>query len=122
MHFIQITHFRHIPATIRVLVDGGANRWFQYIDENDLIGVLNAPSFVCGDMDSITDESIKRLKEMKIEFKYTPDQENTDLTKAVMASKPLMEELGVSQWKNRHFVSYRSFGVIFIFFHNIFYR
>lgn len=88
--------FRHILATIRVLVDGGANRWFQYIDENGLSGVLKEPCFVCGDMDSISEASIKRLTEMNIELKRTPDQDETDLTKAVMISKPPMEELGVS--------------------------
>lgn len=44
---------------------------------------LEKPSLVTGDMDSITEESIKRLTEMNVKFVNTPDQDYTDLEKAL---------------------------------------
>lgn len=70
-------------AKLRVLIDGGANRWLDFIEKNDLLGIIEKPSFVSGDMDSITAESTKRLTEMNVEFINTPDQDYTDLEKAL---------------------------------------
>lgn len=79
-----------------MLVDGGANRWFKFIEENDLKDAIEEPSCVCGDMDSISQESIERLTNMNIEFIHTPDQDDTDLTKALMVSKPFIDNHGVN--------------------------
>lgn len=99
---MKILYF-HIAATIRVLVDGGANRWFKYIDENDLNDGIEVPSYVCGDMDSISEESIERLNNMDIEIIHTPDQDDTDLTKALMVSKPFIHRHGVNYEPNISF-------------------
>lgn len=75
------------------------------MEENRLNGALEQPSYACGDMDSITEESIKRLAEMNVRMIHTPDQDHTDLTKAVMVSKPFMDKLNVniSSHTFRHF-------------------
>lgn len=77
-------------ATIRVLVDGGANRWFEYIEKNQL-NDLEDPHFLTGDMDSISLESEHRLKTMKCERFHTPDQNHTDFTKALMVIRQLLD-------------------------------
>lgn len=79
-----------LVAAIRVLVDGGANRWFQYTDQNKLNG-LEKPHFLTGDMDSISNESEERLQAMNCERIETPDQNHTDCTKALMVIEPLLE-------------------------------
>lgn len=86
----------HFTAAIRVLVDGGANRFFKYMEENHLTDALEGPSYACGDLDSITEESIKRLTEMNVEIIHTPDQDHTDLTKSLLVSKPFMDKLNVN--------------------------
>lgn len=88
-----------IVANFRVLVDGGANRWFKFIDENDLNDSIAEPSCICGDMDSISQESIDRLTNMNIEFVHTPDQDDTDLTKALIISRPFIDNVGVNMLK-----------------------
>lgn len=89
LNFIQSNLFHQFgnhflsAAKLRVLIDGGANRWLEFIEKNDLLGVIEKPSFVSGDMDSITEESTKRLNEMNVQFINTPDQDYTDLEKAL---------------------------------------
>lgn len=80
-----------ISATIRVLVDGGANCWFKFISENGLDERVEKPHFLTGDMDSITDESKKRLELLNCQEVPTPDQNDTDCTKAVHVIQPYLE-------------------------------
>lgn len=78
-------------ATIRVLVDGGANEWFKFIDKNEMNQLVSAPDFSIGDMDSITEESIQRLNAMKCQRIYAPDQNDTDCTKSVISIRPYLK-------------------------------
>lgn len=73
-----------------MVVDGGANHWFNYMDENALVDYLKAPDYSTGDMDSITKESIKRLEALKCKRICTPDQNHTDCTKSIIAIQPLL--------------------------------
>lgn len=83
--------FYHLSATIRVLVDGGANQWFKFIEENKLDGAIERPHFLTGDMDSISDESSERLKIMNCQLIPTPDQDETDCTKSLIAIQSHLE-------------------------------
>ncbi|XP_031635931.1 thiamin pyrophosphokinase 1 [Contarinia nasturtii] len=79
-------------AVIRVLVDGGANRWFKFIADNNLaVDSMAVPSYVSGDMDSITEESTQRLNKMGCKRVYTPDQNETDCTKSLIELRPYLE-------------------------------
>lgn len=89
--FFYFVDFFVFSAKIRVLVDGGANRWFKYITKNNLINDVEKPSFTVGDMDSITDESCRRLDEMNCKRIYTPDQDETDCMKAVLTIRPYLD-------------------------------
>lgn len=80
-----------ITAAIRVLVDGGANRWFKFIDENKLNDSMQKPHFSTGDMDSISEDSKQRLQAMDCERVETPDQDETDCTKALMVIRSHFE-------------------------------
>lgn len=46
-------------------------------------------------MDSITEKSIERLTTMKVELLHTPDQDETDLVKALKVSEPFVERHNV---------------------------
>lgn len=72
-------------------MDGGANRWFTYIDENGLADQIKSPCYLTGDMDSITEASIKRLDALKYQKILTPDQDATDCTKSVIAIEPFLQ-------------------------------
>lgn len=80
-----------ISAAIRVLVDGGANHWFDFITKNQLIDCIEHPHFLTGDMDSITDASKQRLKTMNCEEIKTPDQNESDCPKSLIAIQPYLE-------------------------------
>lgn len=88
--FLILQFLFSISACIRVLVDGGANQWLKYVNDNNLLCDIEPPTYSTGDMDSITEESSKRLIELKCERIYTPDQDETDCTKSVIAIKPFL--------------------------------
>lgn len=75
---------------MRVLVDGGANQWFRFIAENNLDDCIKPPHFLTGDMDSVSDESLQRLDALKCQRICTPDQDETDCTKSLIAIRPYL--------------------------------
>lgn len=83
-----------------MLVDGGANHWFNYIMDNKLDDI-EAPHFLTGDMDSISDESSERLKALNCQRIPTPDQSDTDCTKSLIAIKLDLESKKVSIKKKK---------------------
>lgn len=87
----QFSVCKSISATIRVLVDGGANHWFEFIAKNNLVNGIENPHYLTGDMDSITNESSERLKTMNCQQISTPDQMDTDCTKSIIAIQPYLE-------------------------------
>lgn len=80
-----------ISAAIRVLVDGGANEWFDFVAKNELDEFVKPPEFSIGDMDSITADSVQRLNAMKCQRIYAPDQNETDCTKSVISIRPYLK-------------------------------
>lgn len=81
-------------ATIRVLVDGGANQW-QEIMEKSVQG-LAKPHLVCGDFDSIQPEVLQNHRKCtSTKVVVTEDQNNTDFTKAVKEILLLIKEQNV---------------------------
>lgn len=82
---------KNLIAHIRITVDGGTNRWLTFIkthfqDKEE----LRPPDIISGDFDSITQETSNYFKE--IQRIHTPDQNETDFTKALKILKPLVEE------------------------------
>uniref|UniRef100_A0A023ELM5 Putative thiamine pyrophosphokinase n=1 Tax=Aedes albopictus TaxID=7160 RepID=A0A023ELM5_AEDAL len=80
-------YFRIIwnTAKVRVTVDGGTNRWVDFVKEH--IGPeeqLKAPDLVTGDFDSCTDESMSYVTRLNCRIIKTPDQNATDFTKSLM--------------------------------------
>lgn len=93
---------QNVAASIRVLVDGGANEWFKYITENKLEDSIEAPHFLTGDMDSITENSKNRLNVMNCKQIPTPDQNETDCTKSLITIRPYLKPAKVIVF---HYVS-----------------
>lgn len=79
-----------------MLVDGGANRWFQFITKNGLLDSIEEPHFVTGDMDSISEVSKQRLETMNCQRFETPDQDETDATKSLIVLRPYLASKNVS--------------------------
>jgi thiamine pyrophosphokinase len=64
-----------ITAAIRVAVDGGAN----YLPRDHKF----KPDIIAGDLDSIEKESLEFFQKIGTRIIHTPDQDQTDFTKAV---------------------------------------
>lgn len=80
------------------MVDGGANRWFDYVTKHNLQDKIEQPNFCTGDMDSITEESIERLNQMNCQRILTPEQDETDCTKSVFTMQPFFTVDNVSYY------------------------
>ncbi|XP_035221320.1 thiamin pyrophosphokinase 1-like [Stegodyphus dumicola] len=66
-------------AAIRIAVDGGACQLKSISDEE-----LNLiPDVICGDFDSVTPDVLDYYQNKGVEIVHTPDQDETDFTKAV---------------------------------------
>ena len=75
-------------------MDGGSNHWKYFIEKNkiSLEETLHPPDYITGDFDSITPEATDFFKTNKItKFVHTPDQEETDFTKALRVLLPVLE-------------------------------
>ncbi|KAI9579961.1 thiamin pyrophosphokinase 1 [Glossina fuscipes] len=78
-------------ANIRCCVDGGTNRWRQFVKSfNESEPPLRPPEFITGDFDSITEESRTYFCNDVTKFIRTPDQNATDFTKALDIVRPLL--------------------------------
>lgn len=66
-------------ASVRVTVDGGANRWFHFLQGTECI----TPELITGDMDSIKETVLTYFTSKGTELIPTPDQNETDFTKAL---------------------------------------
>lgn len=77
---------------MRVLVDGGANRWIKFVS-NFCKGVqILPPDFLSGDLDSITSETKTKLIQMGCRPIGTPEQDETDFTKSLLVMKAYFVE------------------------------
>lgn len=72
-------------AKVRVAVDGGTNRWVDFVKDN-INGQhqLKPPDLVTGDFDSCNQEAMEHVKQLKCTIVHTPDQNATDFTKSLM--------------------------------------
>jgi thiamine pyrophosphokinase len=71
--------FFFFSASLRVAVDGGANRWFHFLQGTDYV----VPELVTGDFDSIKQNVLSYFKSKGSEVIPTPNQDETDFTKAL---------------------------------------
>nr|CAD7587865.1 unnamed protein product [Timema genevievae] len=71
------------PATVRVTVDGGTNNWFHFLNQEDALAKIyhHTPHIICGDMDSLEPKASQFFVGASVV--ETPDQEETDFTKAL---------------------------------------
>lgn len=75
-------------------VDGGTNRWLDWLKHNNLQDKLPHPTLITGDMDSCQEDSIKFFSDSKVI--QTPDQNATDFSKSLRVLKPYMQEMKLS--------------------------
>lgn len=75
-------------AKIRCLVDGGANFWKEFLQKSSRSERLKFPEYITGDFDSITQETRKYFNAADIKYQHTPDQDETDFTKALRFLQP----------------------------------
>lgn len=78
-------------AKIRCLVDGGANFWREFIQKSHGGETLKLPEYITGDFDSITEETRKYFNDPDIKYEHTPDQDETDFTKALRFLQPQLK-------------------------------
>ncbi|XP_041970338.1 thiamin pyrophosphokinase 1 [Aricia agestis] len=73
-------------AFVRITVDGGTVRWDKYLNSLPLEvqKSVKKPDLVTGDFDSITDEVLAKYTNEGSKIINTPDQCDTDFTKALM--------------------------------------
>lgn len=70
---------------MRVLVDGGANRWIKFVNNFGKGVTILPPDFLTGDLDSVTPETQSIMVKLGCEVIGTPDQDETDFTKSLFA-------------------------------------
>lgn len=89
MRFIKILFIYFcLVAQVTVTVDGGTNEWMDYLGDlaKDVLSGKSKkylPKLVTGDMDSISPALLDKLKLTEANVLHTPDQMETDYTKAM---------------------------------------
>lgn len=78
---------------IRVTVDGGTNRWLNFIRKHNLQDKLPPPELITGDLDSCRKESLAFFNASTVV--ETPDQNATDFTKSLQVLEPYIVELSL---------------------------
>lgn len=76
-------------ARITVTVDGGTERWLKYLEEQGIDPLSGehdryVPDLITGDMDSCSPSVIEKLGSIGSTVVKTPDQNDTDYTKALL--------------------------------------
>ncbi|XP_065354331.1 thiamin pyrophosphokinase 1 [Calliphora vicina] len=80
-------------ASVRCCIDGGGNRWRQFLKLHKNIECkLKPPDMITGDFDSITEETKQYFNSKDTQYIHTPDQNATDFSKAIMAVRPILVE------------------------------
>ncbi|KAG5668611.1 hypothetical protein PVAND_016547 [Polypedilum vanderplanki] len=78
-------------SLINITVDGGTNRWLNFLKNNNLENKLKHPTLITGDLDSCHAESLKFFTQTKVI--QTVDQDETDFTKCLRVLEPFINEL-----------------------------
>lgn len=73
-----------IAAAVRVLVDGGANRWLKFVNNFGKGVRILPPDYLTGDLDSISAETTESIIKLGCQSVITPDQNETDFTKSLL--------------------------------------
>lgn len=81
-------------ASLRISVDGGTNFLSRRSAGGDGKQEYKIPDIICGDFDSIDDETLHFFEEKGSKIIPTPDQDETDFTKAVMIAQDVEKERG----------------------------
>jgi len=73
-----------ILAKLRVTVDGGTKRWLSWLQAHECDeSYIFSPDLITGDMDSLPSDVIDYFKQRNSKVIQTPDQNETDFTKAL---------------------------------------
>lgn len=91
IHFFQNRVYVYVLASIMVVVDGGANRWLNWLKKYKLENKLKQPNLITGDLDSCDKESIAFFNKSRVV--QTIDQDATDFTKSLVVLEPFINEL-----------------------------
>lgn len=84
-------------AKCRCLVDGGANRWLDFLEKYSGLGSFDSADLVTGDFDSITDQTLTFFRQLStVTIIHTPNQDHTDFTKSLMELPPYIINHNVS--------------------------
>lgn len=78
--------FPLFPAWLRVTVDGGTNKWHTFVKQNTFDD-LKFPDLITGDLDSANPAVVEQFVLMGSEIVPTPNQDETDFTKALKEVK-----------------------------------
>ncbi|XP_036343761.1 thiamin pyrophosphokinase 1-like [Rhagoletis pomonella] len=84
-------------AQIRCLIDGGANHWNEFMHMHCEGEKLKLPEYITGDFDSITEETRKLFSAPDIKYQHTPNQNETDFTKALRFLQPQMKSEDIQE-------------------------
>ncbi|XP_026477385.1 thiamin pyrophosphokinase 1-like isoform X2 [Ctenocephalides felis] len=87
--------FPTIKAVIRVTVDGGTDRWLSFAKQNNYDYKSLPPEMITGDMDSIQPQTKELFMNLGSEVIDTPDQNETDFTKALKELTLRAESLSI---------------------------
>ncbi|XP_054724799.1 thiamin pyrophosphokinase 1-like [Uloborus diversus] len=75
-------------AKLSIAVDGGAIQLKEMSDSKTTL----VPNIICGDFDSVTKEVLNFYQEKNVEIIHTPDQDETDFTKALRVALKFLKE------------------------------
>jgi thiamine pyrophosphokinase len=83
---VKIFAKQSVPAKIRITVDGGTERWLSWLKTHHLDrDKITPPDLITGDMDSVPKDVVDYFVDShKSKVVKTPDQNETDYTKALM--------------------------------------
>jgi len=73
-----------------VTVDGGTNKWHNFVKQNEF-SYLKIPDLITGDLDSGDPSIIEQFVSNGSMIVHTPNQDETDFTKALMEVKKYSE-------------------------------
>ncbi|XP_012252263.2 thiamin pyrophosphokinase 1 isoform X1 [Athalia rosae] len=87
-------------AQVTVTVDGGTDRWIDYLGSQGepMVNGKNdefLPTLITGDMDSISQDTIGKLRSIGANVIETPDQDATDYTKALVELASYIRTKGI---------------------------
>ncbi|XP_026811789.1 thiamin pyrophosphokinase 1-like isoform X1 [Rhopalosiphum maidis] len=84
---------RHLwnNSWLRVTVDGGTNKWHSFVKQNSFDD-LKFPDLITGDLDSANPAVVEQFVSMGSTIIPTPNQDETDFTKALKEVKKYSEK------------------------------